>query len=104
MALFLILPLFLAAFDDYVGNEIQEAANDNEHKPIRGVTHHNTSLMGSAKTKTAIQRTLGGGPTTRGILRAKLPGPLSIHSIVTLMLPETMRLIKQSNTRGNSQV
>src|SRR3990167_10049476 len=49
MIVFLVLlSLFLAALDDHVGNEIQEAANDNQHKPIRRIMHRGASVRGSA--------------------------------------------------------
>jgi hypothetical protein len=47
----ILLPLFLAALDDHVRKEIQDAADENEHYPIRGVMHRDPSRMGSAKQK-----------------------------------------------------
>jgi len=50
MIVFLVLLLLLTAFDDRVGKERQDAANENEDDPIRRVAHHTPYAV---KRKTA---------------------------------------------------
>ena len=48
---YVICPLSLTAFDDHVDKEKQDAAHEDEHEPIRRVTHRDIPYDEKRKIK-----------------------------------------------------